>query len=34
MKSGKYCSSGFREEDIDRFHDFIHVYGPGARVDR
>ena len=34
MKSNKKCSRGFREEDVSRFYDFIHVYSPGARVDK
>ena len=33
MKPGENCSSGFREEDIEIIHNFIHVYSPGARAD-
>ena len=33
QKSDENCSRGLTEEDIQRFHDFIHVNSPGARVD-
>ena len=33
MKSGGNCLSGFREEDVLRFHDFKYENSPGARVD-
>ena len=34
MKSGERCSSGFGEKDIEKLHNFIHVYSPGARADK
>ena len=34
MKSEENGSSGFRDEDVLRFHDFIPVYRPGARAER
>ena len=33
VKSGENCSSSLREEDIEKFHNFIHVYSPVARAD-
>ena len=35
MKSGENCTSGFREENILKLHNFIHahVHSPGARAD-
>ena len=33
MKSGENWSSGFREEDVERFHGFLPVYSTGARAD-
>ena len=33
MKPRENWSSGFREEDIKRFHGFISVYITGARAD-
>ena len=33
MKSGNNCSNGFREEDIEILHNFIHVYSTGVRAD-
>ena len=33
MISGENWSSCFREEDVYRLRDFIHVYSPGARAD-
>ena len=33
VKSGENCSSGLREEEIFKLHNFIDVYCPGARAD-
>ena len=33
MKSGENGSSGFREEDISKVHNFIYVYSLVAWVD-
>ena len=33
VKSGKNCARYFRQEDIQRFHDFIHIYSLRARED-
>ena len=33
VKSGKNWSNCFREEDVGRLRDVIHVYSPGARAD-
>ena len=32
VKSGENWSNCFKEEDVSRLHDFMHVYSPGARA--
>ena len=34
VKSGENWPNVFREEDVVRFHSFIHVYSPWARADK
>ena len=33
MKFGENFSNSFKEEDIKKLHNFIHVYSPVARAD-